>query len=260
VLCPASDREWWEQETADYREVGLAAATSPWPDDPWEELRRAEGAVREALGLLADADADADADGGAGAGRAHVVLEHATPLALNWARRVAAARTKPTGDAVAILTEAAAAAAGERLAGSTLLPTKATAGLFATGEGLPRASGPFGGTTLVVLGDDLTEGEREAWAQLEKDDPLNAKSRFHRLRTATASGERSLPAVLAELKSQRRTNVLIVPAVFAAGPDAMRAIRAAAAAHEDDMTLEFRPGLGSALAHAAAGDEGGGAS
>ena len=64
--------------------------------------------------------------------------------------------------------------------------------------------------------------------------------------------------MLSELKAKRRTNVLIVPAAFAAGPEDMRAIAAAARAHEDDMTLEFRPGLGAALA--AEAPEGDGAS
>jgi len=246
VLSPAADREWWDEETADYREVGLAASVDAWPDDPWEQARREEDAVREALGLAAR-----ERDG---SGRAHVVLQDDTPLARSWARTVAAAHEARTGDTVAVLTAAAASALGDRLAGSTELPTRATASLFASGELLPRASGPFGGTTLIVLGKDLTETEREAWQQLEKDDPLNAKSRFHRLRTATLDGERSLPVVLDELLSQHRTNVLIVPATFAASPDFMRSLRAAARPHQDDMTLEYRPGLGAALAHAGEDD------
>ena len=64
--------------------------------------------------------------------------------------------------------------------------------------------------------------------------------------------------MLAELKSQRRTNVLIVPAEFAAAPEQMRAIRDAARTHEDDMTIEYRPGLGSALASAGASEDDGG--
>ena len=70
------------------------------------------------------------------------------------------------------------------------------------------------------------------------------------------TGERTLDAVLTELKAKRRTNVLIVPAAFAAGPDAMRGIRDAVRAHEDDMTLEFRPGLGAALIQDAPKGEG----
>ena len=134
-----------------------------------------------------------------------------------------------------------------------------SAGLFGSGGvRLPHAKGPFGGTTLVVLGEDLSASELEAWAALVAEDPINAKSRFHRLRTATLGGEGGLDVVLAELKAKRRTNVLIVPAEFAASPEQIRAIRNAARAHEDDMTIEHRPGLGAALARAAAEPEAGG--
>ena len=242
VLSPSADSEWWEQETADYREVGMKAKLTDWPADRWARLGRVETEVREALGLAPKVRS--------GKGRAHVMLEHDSPLARNWARRVATAHEASTGDAVAILTSREAADLGDELAGSTLLPTRATAEAFSGGQSLPHAKGPFGGTTLVVLDDDLSATEVAAWKQLEKDDPLNAQSRFLRLRTATLSGEWTVDAVLTELKAKRRTNVLIVPAAFAAGPDAMRGIREVVRAHEDDMTIEFRPGLGAAIAGA----------
>ena len=247
VFAPAADREWWDQETADYREVGFEAGVEDWSADPWRRLDRVESAVRSALGLKAPPLAES-------APRAHVVLEHDTPLARNWARRLAAAESAREGAAVAVLTRSELGSLDAGLEGSRELPVRMVAELFSSGRArLPHANGPFGGTTLVVLGDDLSPAELEAWAKLEADDPINAGSRFHRLRTARLSGERSLDAVLAELKSQRRTNVLVVPAEFAAAPAQMRAIRDAARAHEDDMTIEYRPGLGSALA--SAGDE-----
>jgi hypothetical protein len=247
VLAPTADREWWDQETADYREVGLKAAVDAWPDDRWARLNLVESEVRAALGLPAQA-VDAKA-------RAHVVLDHDTPLARNWARRVARAHQQGNPSAVAILTRSEASELADQVASSSPLPTRASAEAFKSGELLPRATGPFGGTTLVVLGDALSAEEVKAWEDLEAADPLNAKSRFHRLRTARLTGERELGLVLAELKEKRRTNVLIVPAAFAEGPEAMRAIRDAAKAHQDDMTLEFRPGLGAALAEAQADDE-----
>lgn len=247
VLAPDADREWWDQETADYREVGVKAAVRAWPEDRWARLNLVESEVRTALGLPAQA-VDAKA-------RAHVVLDHDTPLARNWARRVARAHQKDSPSTIAILTRSEASELADQLAGSHPLPTRASAEAFSSGDLLPRATGSFGGTTLVVLGDDLSPNEVKAWEELEAADPLNAKSRFHRLRTARLSGERTLDVVLAELKANRRTNVLIVPAAFAEGPEAMRAIRDAAKAHQDDMTLEFRPGLGAALAEAQAVDE-----
>ena len=65
------------------------------------------------------------------------------------------------------------------------------------GDSLPRCPGAFGGTTVVVLPEGLAESEIAAWISLEADDPLAKESRSQRLRVATSSGERALPAMLA---------------------------------------------------------------
>jgi DNA-binding transcriptional ArsR family regulator len=87
--------------------------------------------------------------------------------------------------------------------------------------------------------------EVDAWLALEKDDPIAKKSRFHRLRIATASGERALPAVLSALIDKGRKNVLIAPAVFCADGASMRALQHSVQAFDDRMTLVWQPGLGS---------------
>jgi hypothetical protein len=95
-----------------------------------------------------------------------------------------------------------------------------------------------------VLPDDLAAEEREAWRVLQADDPVAKASRFHRLVLAYASGERDLPAVLAELAAKNRTNVLVVPATWCADAATMRALQRSAREFEDRMTLQWRPGLG----------------
>jgi hypothetical protein len=55
-----------------------------------------------------------------------------------------------------------------------------------------------------VLPADLSLEEAAAWRELEKADPLSKTSRFHRLVIAEASGERTLPVVLAELVATSR--------------------------------------------------------
>ena len=113
-------------------------------------------------------------------------------------------------------------------------------------KALPRAAGPFGGTTVIVLPEGLDAAEVEAWTELSKNDPLNKASRFHRMVLATTSGERTLPVVLGELGAKNRKNVLIVPATWCADGATMRALKFAARDFEDTMSLRFLPGLGGA--------------
>jgi hypothetical protein len=109
---------------------------------------------------------------------------------------------------------------------------------------VPRCPGPFGGTTVVVLPDGTSEADVAAWIALEENDPLAAASRFHRVRMATESGERSLVGTLARLQSENRRNVLIVPAAFYAAPAWLQSLRESVAELEDAMTLHWLPGLG----------------
>ncbi len=110
------------------------------------------------------------------------------------------------------------------------------------GSRLPRCPGAFGGTTVVVLPDSASSAEVEAWASLEREDPIHKGSPFHRLRIADA--KRPLASVLEKLHGENRKNVLIVPALFCADGTTMRALRKVVRGFEDRMTLRWRPGLG----------------
>lgn len=112
---------------------------------------------------------------------------------------------------------------------------------------VPPAPGPFGGTTVIVVPADADEAERAAWDDLVANDPLAARSRFHRIVLAHETGGKALPDVLRELASAGRRNVLIVPGLFCASADRMRVLRAAAAPAAEGMTLEWTPGLGDRL-------------
>jgi hypothetical protein len=96
----------------------------------------------------------------------------------------------------------------------------------------------------LVLPEQIAAGDREKWLDLEKDDPLTKASRFHRVRIVEGNGERSLANVLSKLKGENRTNVLIVPAEFFADPETMRSLRDQVRELEDEMTLNWLPGLG----------------
>ncbi|MGB2985971.1 MAG: hypothetical protein WBE26_08815, partial [Phycisphaerae bacterium] len=104
--------------------------------------------------------------------------------------------------------------------------------------------GPFGGTTVVVVPEGVTEHDIEGWLALEDDDPLAKQSRLYRLRIATIDGERSLSTVLSKLHAASRNNALIVPATFCADAAFMRALKLSVRQFDNQMTLHWLPGLG----------------
>ena len=109
---------------------------------------------------------------------------------------------------------------------------------------LPQCPGPFGGTTVIVLPPDASPPQVAAWKAVEENDPLAKASRFYRVRIARSEGEGNLHDVLAKLQTEGRKNILIAPAVFFASPDWMRTLRASVRDLEDQMTLQWLPGLG----------------
>jgi len=90
----------------------------------------------------------------------------------------------------------------------------------------------------------MEEEDHEEWLAIEEDDPIGKRSRFHRLRIATADGERSLPDVVTRLRDQGRKNILVVPAMFYADVLVMRELQARLRDVADELTLHWRPGLG----------------
>ncbi len=230
IVTNAGDREWWQGEVDEYRAIGFASEVVLANDDPYRADLERENEVRAGLGLdprTAKADA------------ARRWVEADGPRAKSWARRIALKRAKDAGELVAIVESAPSDA------NATEIPTAVHARDFTSKRALPLCPGPFGGSTVIALPSDCPQDEVDAWLALEKDDPLAKKSRFHRLRIATAGGERSLPNVLAQLLEKNRKNVLIVPATFCADGATMRALQRSVRDREDKMTLIWQPGLGS---------------
>jgi hypothetical protein len=98
------------------------------------------------------------------------------------------------------------------------IPTAIRPESFSFPGALPQCPGPFKGTTILVLSQETTDSDRQAWFALQENHQIAKESRFQRLRVATADGEHYLPNVLRELCSANRKNVLIVPATFCADP------------------------------------------
>ena len=229
LLLAPQDEEWWAAELSEYQGIGFESSSRGLAEDPWLQELEQESTVRAALGLPVSEPA-------AEAPRRHIVAT--SPRARLWARLAAADRFKEDGALIAVLDAAPAEAS------STAIDLDFSPGTLAESGGIPRCPGPFGGTTVLVIPADIGPEELEAWRQLQENDPLNKKSRFHRLRIATTGGEGDLPTVLNELVSQNRKNVLIVPAAFCADAETMRALERSTHGLEDRMTLHWRPGLG----------------
>jgi uncharacterized iron-regulated protein len=230
VFVRDGDEGWWQSELDEYRGVGLACAVVKLVGDPWTADPSRENVVRGALGLEATSPL-------ASAPRRFVVANGARARA--FARRLALRQRSEAGELVAVLAEPPTEGA------ATELPTTIRAVDFVAGRALPRCPGPFGGTTVIVLPEGADPIELEVWRTLEKDDPLAKKSRFHRLRVAETSG---LDGLLGELVGQGRKNVLIVPAVFCADGETMRALAERVRVHDDAMTIQWQPGLGAPAA------------
>lgn len=229
LLLSPQDEAWWSVELAEYQKIGFDSAMVLTTEDPWMlELER-EAALRVALGL-----------------DVHVVIEDAprrhilatSPRARLWARLLGAEESKKDGALFAVLDTPPVDGV------SMALETDIHPENYQTGGSLPRCPGPFGGTTVLILPEGTPQAVADAWFSLEANDPLNKRSRFHRLRVATVGGARDLPVVLAELHAKGRKNVLLVPAVFCADGETMRTLRKSTLEMENQMTLWWQPGLG----------------
>ena len=247
----AAEWRWALDETAG---LGVATDVTTVPDgDDVAVATRAQ--VRRLLGLP-------DVVRPAGERQA-ILLDGDSPRAERWAALVSAALAATAVDAPVIREDALAdvqdtvarvwqlAIVGERAAPDGVGPPVAarwTVADCARPAAIPLAPGAFGGTTVVVVPLGADSATSEAWAALAADDPLRKRSRFHRLVVADEGTEHTLATRLAELADAGRREVLVVPAVFCAGPDAMRVLRASAGPALDRLTVHWLPGLGRHLA------------
>ncbi len=250
VIVGEDDDAWWTAELSEYAEIGLDSSKIAATGDPWEVDLEAENALRSALGVepVFQPVEDRSHTAATAAPQAkslryrYILVDGDSPRARHWARLRALRSTAQDGVRVAVLETP------PEEAGHGRIPTDILPETFAGADALPRCPGPFGGTTVVVVpdgADRLDAGPTlEAWLALEEDDPLAKRGRFHRLRIAVAEGERSLPDVLSKLHDAGRNNVLIVPATFCADAATMRTLKRSVRRFENQMTLQWLPGLG----------------
>ncbi|WP_228714569.1 ChaN family lipoprotein [Posidoniimonas corsicana] len=231
VVADQQSKNWWQGEISQYRDAEVDASIVALQPDHMLRGGDLDKQIATSLGL--------DPRESPTHPRARVLaVTTDSPREFLWARIQADWLNEQAGERVTV-TPAPAVAPG-----ADLLPTVITPAAASVEGVLPPCPGPFGGTTVLLLPDDADEGDRAAWLALEENDPLTAQSRFHRVRIATLGGAHALEGVLAKLREQNRKNILIVPAVFYTNGDLLRRAADAAKPFEDDMTLQWLPGLG----------------
>lgn len=231
VLGSHSLQAWWQSELEQYTKVDVKNSFELASSDPWEFDRQASSEIRTMLGLPEPSTASSK-------GRRYFVVETNSPRAKHWGDLQAHRLTKLDGVPTTAVHVKLHGVEAKEISTNISPAAAATAGV------LPRCPGPFGGTTVIVLPPETKPEELTAWLAIGAKDPLAATSRFHRVRIATATGDRTLPIVLKKLQAENRNNVLIVPAAFYADLSWLRTLRSSVQEYDDQMTLHWSPGLG----------------
>jgi hypothetical protein len=226
IIGKPADMAWWQDELKQYDTIGMQ---SIWLDefvDRWRADSQIQGAIGDALRLQLVSEEDPRA-------KSFIAVDSDSPLHWAWARLAARRASDNQRHCVAVK----AGPSAENATPIELAVSPTTAGA----DTLPKCPGPFGGTTVLIV----DESSIDAWLNVEKNDPINKASRFHRLRIATAgAGERGLKQVLQKLLDEKRTNLLIVPAEFYSGESLMQELERQASGFSDRMTVHWLPGLG----------------
>jgi hypothetical protein len=180
-----------------------------------------------------------------------LVLDNDAPRARAWAELHASAlRRDGKAARVVAAADVPAGTPGERVrklaVGGDAFPIAG----FSSGAGLPLAGGPFGGTTIVVLGKGTSGADRTAWLEHEKNKVLKRRSMFANIAIAADGGEPSLRDVVTQLRGKGRSRFLIVPAAFCADAATMQALRAQLGDAAEGADVAWLPGLGAELAGA----------
>ncbi len=237
VAVPEADEEWWKKEAEEWCTAGLPTTV--------ERGARGEAMeeVRAALGLPATRREGAPTA---------LLLVHDTPRARLWGETYALRLPGPA-EVVTALDDVKPGARIEPLAflGEEVpeLPPLYSATFrpedLMDGRGLPLASGPFGGTTILVVSATATDEQCAAWKKLEETDAIKKKSKFARL--VVLFDPEELPAALQAVKDAGRSVVLVAPAAFCADAEEMAELRAQARPFEEILDLSYLPGLGGGI-------------
>lgn len=239
VIGSERDHKWWKSELQEYGSVGLKTTWHALPSNPWQADDQRSSEIAKSLGLNEPPRSTEKMT------RKYLQAASSSAKEIHWLRMLAGRLSDNDNRVTVIGPDDQVEGKGFEKIDYGIDFEQARVGR------VPLCPGAFGGTTILVLNADQA-GELEKWIALETNDPLTARSRFHRTRIAIDDAaakqldnkERSLTEMLGKLLDENRKNVLIVPAEFYAGPDRMTKMAAAALPFIDQMTIHWLPGLG----------------
>jgi uncharacterized iron-regulated protein len=260
VLASPDEEAFWSSQLDDFRRVGVKGMVEALDPEHGLPLDR----LLTELGTPVEARTE----------NPIVIVESPSRTARQWALNFALARCG-RGARPRIVTPAELAAVLESHSGSAVrvlafagepflldpdlegVVTSGDAISFvdlAWGDVLPVPTGAFGGTTVVVAPEGLSEDEKGALRLLVEHQPQRARSPFSRVEVVIEGEGESLESVLQKMADEGASReVLLVPAAFCATAERMQALAASADPWAAKLRLSFSPGLGE-KAHALLGD------
>ncbi|MEM6996302.1 MAG: ChaN family lipoprotein [Myxococcota bacterium] len=122
------------------------------------------------------------------------------------------------------------------------------------GTALPRPAASFGGGTIVVIPSGMPDRVAAAWKKTVEASK-EKRGRFAPIELAT-EGTGQLRQAALTIQAAGWSDVVVVPAVFAAHPNLMRRLRDGVTDMPEDLTVQWLPGFGAAVARELDGPDG----
>ncbi|MBL4683810.1 MAG: ChaN family lipoprotein, partial [Nannocystaceae bacterium] len=114
------------------------------------------------------------------------------------------------------------------------------------GTALPRPRASFGGGTIVVIPSGMPDRVRAAWHKTVEASKAE-RGRFSPIELAT-EGTREIHDAALSIQEAGWSNVVVIPAVFAAHPALMQRLAASVTDLPEDLTVQWLPGFGAEVA------------
>lgn len=183
-----------------------------------------------------------------------VRVEEPSPLSESWGALYTTLLLSRGHDARLVLGRATGTSGAHTIAfdGGTADQTALLLGVLGEGKGLPRPPDAFGGAVVVLVPRAAGKPALARWADaLAKQEAAQGffKSPYRAVREGD---DAALRTMLDDLRTQGRTEVLVVPAELCATEGRMQGYVAAVEPHAVGLSLHWLPGLGYHLVQALA--------
>lgn len=236
VVLEGQHSEQLERVLDGLAQVGVAARRVTLPIDSTTLERDRSAVVASAIGVPQSVST--------GAPRV-LVVGGLTPHGRAWAGAIAA-KWEQAGTPTTLAQSSQAADAVVLSTGSPQASIWVATTLKDTA--LPRPQASFGGGTIVVIPQGMPDRVKAAWAATVEASK-EARGRFAPIRLVTEGSGQLRDAALS-IQEAGWSDIVVVPAVFAAHPALMRRLRDGATDLPADLVVQWLPGFGGAVANA----------